>query len=175
MSEHRRAARESQAHVDALRAELEALALPVRQLNGGEVFRLLWERANPTLADAGRTPATDAVEVFGELDTAADREQARQAALALRGRLAQSSVDLQARRHLLELGRDVEQVIYVHTTAQQTSMGWLLGAMLTRAVHAQRARPGLGSPARAPADPARLPAVVRDQPRRRATRPRPGL
>lgn len=133
VSEHRRAARESQAHVDALRAELEALALPVRQLNGGEVFRLLWERANPTLADAGRTPATDAVEVFGELDSAGDREQARQAALALRGRLAQSSVDLQRGRHLLELGRDVEQVIYVHTTAQQTSMGWLLGAMLTRA------------------------------------------
>ena len=35
---HRRAVRESQAHVDALRAELEALGLPVRQLNGGEVF-----------------------------------------------------------------------------------------------------------------------------------------
>ena len=31
---HRRAVRESQAHVDALRAELEALGLPVRQLNG---------------------------------------------------------------------------------------------------------------------------------------------
>ena len=130
--EHRRAARESQAHVDALRAELEALGLPVRQLNGGEVFRLLWERVNPTLADAGRRPAAEGVEVFGELDAASDREQARQAALELRARLAQSSVDLKRGRHLLELGRDVEQVIYVHTTAQQTAMGWLLGAMLTR-------------------------------------------
>ena len=106
-----------------------------------------------------------------------DREQARQAALdaARRGWRSRASICKRG-RHLLELGRDVEQVIYVHTTAQQTSMGWLLGAMLTRAaVHAQRARPRARSPPRAPADPARLPAVVRDQPRRRATRPRPGL
>ena len=70
--------------------------------------------------------------MLGELDAASDREQARQAALELRARLAQSSVDLKRGRHLIELGRDVEQVIYVHTTAQQTAMGWLLGAMLTR-------------------------------------------
>src|SRR3954469_11293096 len=86
VGEHRRAARESQAHVDALRAELEALGLPVRQLNGGEVFRLLWERVNPTLADAGRRPEAEAVEVFGELDTVSDREHAREAAIELRAR-----------------------------------------------------------------------------------------
>ena len=53
---HRRAVRESQAHVDALRAELEALGLPVTQLNGEQVFALLWARLNPTSADGGRRP-----------------------------------------------------------------------------------------------------------------------
>lgn len=132
VTSHRRAARESQAHVDAVRAELEAVGLPARQLNGSEVFALLWERLNPTLADQSHRRATDHVEVLGELDAVRDREQARAAAMDLRARLAQSSVDLRRGRHMMELGGDVEQSIYVHTTAQQTGMGWLLGAMLTR-------------------------------------------
>ena len=129
---HRRAARESQAHVDALRAELEALGLPVTQLNGEQVFALLWARLNPTKADAGQAPASAPGEVLGELDTARDREQARQVALALREHIARSSVDLKRERHHVEVERDLEQVIYAHRTAQQTTMGWLMGAMLTR-------------------------------------------
>jgi len=128
---HRRAARESQAQTDSVRSELEAVGISTRQLNGTGVFSLLWERLNPTLADQSRR-APDSVEVLGELDAHRDREQARQAAITLRGQLAQSSVDLKRGRHLMEVGSDLEQSIYVHTTAQQTSMGWLLGSMLTR-------------------------------------------
>ena len=55
-----------------------------------------------------------------------------QAALALREQIAGSSLDLKRDRHLVEVDRDLEQVIYAHRTAQQTSMGWLMGAMMTR-------------------------------------------
>jgi hypothetical protein len=129
---HRRAVRESQAHTDQLRAELEALGLPVSQLNGEQVFALLWARFNPTRADAGELPTAARGETLGELDPARDREQARAAALELRARIAGSSLDLTRDRHHVEVDRDLEQVIYAHRTAQQTSMGWLIGAMLTR-------------------------------------------
>jgi hypothetical protein len=132
VSAHRRAARDSQAHVDALRAELDALGLPVSQLNGEQVFALLWARLNPTKTDAGQAPASAPGEILGELDTARDREQARRIALTLREQVARSSVDLKRERHHVEVDRDVEQVIYAHRTAQQTTMGWLMGAMLTR-------------------------------------------
>src|SRR3954452_15970522 len=133
---HRRAARESQAHVDALRSELDALGLPVSQLNGEQVFALLWARLNPTKTDQGQAPASAPGEVFGELDTVRDREQARRVALTLREQVARSSVNLKRERHHVEVDRDVEQVVYAHRTAQQTTMGWLLGAMLTRQPYA---------------------------------------
>jgi hypothetical protein len=129
---HRRAVRESQAHVDQLRSELEALGLPVTQLAGEHIVELLWARFNPTKADTGRRPGACSVEVLGELDTARDREQARRVALTLREHIAGSSVDLKRERHVVEVDRDLEQVIYCARTAHQTTMGWLMGAMMTR-------------------------------------------
>jgi hypothetical protein len=129
---HRRAVRESQAHVDQLRSELDALGLPVTQLDGEQVVELLWARFNPTKSDAGRRPAAATVEVLGELDSVRDREMARQVALTLRERIAASSLDLKRERHVVEVDRDLEQVIYCATTAHQTTMGWLMGAMMTR-------------------------------------------
>jgi hypothetical protein len=129
---HRRAARESQAHVDALRAELDALGLPVTQLNGEQIFALLWSRFNTTKADSGRRPPACSVEILGELDPREERAEAREVALKLREQIAASSVDLKRQRHHVEVDRDVEQVIYAHGTAQQTTMGWLMGAMMTR-------------------------------------------
>ena len=115
--------------------------------------------------------------MLGELDA---RQRPRAGAARPRSSCARgwrsSSVDLKRGRHLLEIDRDVEQVIYVHTTAQQTGDGLAAGRDAhAPAVHAQRARPRAGPPPRAPADQARLPAAVRDQPRRRAARPRPRL
>jgi hypothetical protein len=54
---HRRAVREHLAHVDALRAELEAEGMATRLLDGAEATALLWARFNPTNADRGREPA----------------------------------------------------------------------------------------------------------------------
>lgn len=132
LSAHRRAARESLAQTDAIRGELEALGLPTRLLNGAELVALLWARFNPTRADAGQGPAARHVEILGELDAKADAEDARRAAERLRGVIAASSLDFSKSRHHAQVDRDLEQVLYAATTADATSMGWLMGAMLTR-------------------------------------------
>lgn len=129
---HRRAVRESLAHTDAVRAELDSLSLPTRLLNGQEVATLLWERFNPTFAESGRRPAGIDAEVLGELDAVREREQARQAAEAMRAHIAQSSLDFRASKRWVEVDRDLEQTIYAATTADATTMGWLMGAMMTR-------------------------------------------
>jgi hypothetical protein len=127
---HRRAARESLAHADAIRAELEAAGMPARLLNGEEVAALLWRRFNPTRADAGRGRLGE-LEIAGELDAPAEALEARQVALRLRDGLARSPLDFSASRHHALIERDAEQVIYAKTTAETTELGWLLGAMMT--------------------------------------------
>ena len=129
---HRRAVREHLAHVDTLRGELEAEGMPTELLDGEQVVRLLWERFNPTKADTGRRPFRSTVEVLGELDAASDRDRAREAALALREQIAQSSLDFRGSHQHVTVDRDVEQTIVVQNTAGRTHMGWLHGAMLTR-------------------------------------------
>lgn len=130
---HRRAVRESLAHADAMRQELDALSLPTHLLNGEEVVSLLWSRFNPTQADAGRGRAAARTEILGELDAPVDLEEAQRAATNLRSVIAGSGIDFEASRHYAEIDRDLEQTIYASTTADNTYMGWLLGAMLTRA------------------------------------------
>jgi hypothetical protein len=131
LADHRRAVREGLAHVETIRSELDALSMPTRLLNGEEVAALLWARFNPTSADARRRRPAVAGEILGELDAVRDREEARLAATRLREAIARSSLDFQASKDFVEIDRDVEQTIYAATTADATSMGWLMGAMLT--------------------------------------------
>jgi molybdopterin converting factor small subunit len=128
---HRRLVRESLAQTDMVRAELESLSLPTRVLNGDEVAFLLWSRFNPTSADAGRGPRFT-TEVIGELEVRRDRDTARAAATKLREAVARSSLDFGRSRHHVEVERNLEQTIYASSTADATSMGWLMSAMLTR-------------------------------------------
>ena len=133
VSAHRRAVREQLAHVDALRAELEAEGMATELLDGEQVARLLWARFNPTRADdTRRSAATGNVEVLGELDAAGDRDLARQAAVRLREQIAASSLDFKSSHQHVVVDRDVEQTIVIANTAGRTQMGWLYGAMLTR-------------------------------------------
>jgi hypothetical protein len=131
LREHRRAVRESLAHTDAIRFELDALSLPTRLLNGEEVAALLWARFNPTSADAHRCPPRMASEVLGELDVPRERSEAVDAATRLREAIARSSLDFARSKHFAEIDRDAEQTIYAATTADATSMGWLMGSMMT--------------------------------------------
>jgi TraG P-loop domain len=133
VSAHRRAAREQLAHVDALRAELEAEGMATELLDGEQVALLVWARFNPTRSDdARRSASTGRVEVLGELDAAGDRDLARQAALRLREQIATSSLDFKSSHQHVVVDRDVEQTILIANTAGRTQMGWLHGAMLTR-------------------------------------------
>jgi hypothetical protein len=130
---HRRAVRESLANANAVGAELLALGLPNRLLNGEEVAELLWRRFNPTRADSGRTRP---VQVSGELDAPVERERAQGAAVRLRAAIAQSSLDFKRSRSHAEIEGSAEQVIYVSNIAESTTLGWLLGAMMTRQPYA---------------------------------------
>jgi len=130
---HRHAVREQLAHVDALRAELEAEGMATELLDGEQATRLMWARFSPTRADdARRSAATCNVEVLGELDAAGDRDLARHAALRLREQIATSSLDFKSSHQHVVVDRDVEQTIVIANTAGRTHMGWLHGAMLTR-------------------------------------------
>jgi TraG P-loop domain len=130
---HRRVVRESLAHANAIGAELSALGLPNRLLNGEEVAELLWRRFNPTRADSGRSRP---VQVSGELDAPVERERAQAAAVRLRAAIAQSSLDFKRSRSRAEIEGSAEQVIYVSNIAESTTLGWLLGAMMTRQPYA---------------------------------------
>jgi hypothetical protein len=129
---HRRAARESLAFTESIRSELEALGIASRPINGEEFVDLLWSRFNPTQAEGPLRTPPRATEILGELDGAIDAEQAREAARRLRSAIAQSPMDFERSPHHVEIDRDVEQTIWVATTADHTQMGWLMGAMMTR-------------------------------------------
>jgi hypothetical protein len=132
LPEHRRAVRESLAHTEQIRGSLEAMGIPTRMINGAEVAHLIWQRFNPTLADAGRLPSTPLTEVLGELDTVTDLEDAQHAAVRLREALCESHLDFKSSPHYAEIDRDLEQIVYVENTAETTYMGWLYCAMMAR-------------------------------------------
>jgi type IV secretory system conjugative DNA transfer VirD4/TraG family protein len=131
IKEHRRAVREGLAHVDTIRAELDALSLPTRLLGGEEVLELLWTRFNPTLADAGTRPSAMR-EALCSLEEPVTPEVARERARRLRELVGGSALDFSASRRHVRVDRDVEQTIYAATTADATYMGWLMGATMTR-------------------------------------------
>lgn len=131
LKEHRRAVREGLAHVDSVRAELDALSLPTRLLDGEEVVELLWSRFNPTLADQGTRPS-GVREVLSSFDEPVTAEVARELSRRLRELVGGSALDFSHSRRHARIDRDIEQTIYTATTADATYMGWLMGATMTR-------------------------------------------
>ncbi len=129
---HRRAARESLAFTEGIRSELDALQIPTRLVNGEQLVELLWSRFNPTSADRGVRQPPRATEILGDLDSEVDLTQARQVAHRLRSAIAQSPLDFTRSPHHVEVEHDIEQTVFVATTADHTSPAWLMGAMLTR-------------------------------------------
>jgi len=125
---HRRAVRDSMAHVDQIRGELSAMGIRSRLLSGEQVVELLWSRFNPSSADRRSTPVVGP-EVLGELDGRRDRDEARSVALKLREAIAASPIDFADPRHMV-VERDLEQTICAASTADGTYWGWLLGAMV---------------------------------------------
>jgi len=132
--EFRRSSRESLAHTDNMRSELEALSLPTSLVNGKGVVEMLWSRFNPTRSDlAGRRSGRDVgTQILGNLDEEIDTEAAVDAALDLKEEIAQSPIDFSRHKDMVEIDQDYEQTIYSATTADATRLGWMMSAMLTR-------------------------------------------
>jgi energy-coupling factor transporter ATP-binding protein EcfA2 len=128
LATHRRVVRQSIAHVDAIRAELDGMDIPSRLLSGVEVAELLWARCNPTSADRGRH-GRFRPEILGELDAVREVGEARAVALRLREAIAQSALDFGSDPNHAAIERDLEQTIYAANTADGTYFGWLMGAM----------------------------------------------
>ncbi len=119
---HTRGVRESRRHADAVKAELEAMGLPVRELDGAEVLDLLQERFDPSAEDRDQAPASvlhpDAI---GDVDPGEDT--AHSASLIARATCT-AAIDLSAPGHL-EIGGTLERVLHVSLAPEQTWLGWL--------------------------------------------------
>ncbi len=129
---HRRVSRQSLALTERVRAELDAMSIRSRHVNGDELVGLLWRRFNPTQSDGALLSPPRSTEILGELDAPVDLANAREAARKLRAAIAQSPIDFERSSHHVEIDRDVEQTMWVATTADHTQLSWLLGATLTR-------------------------------------------
>lgn len=126
---HRRAVQESLAHTNGLRAELEGLGLPVRQLAGEEVAALLWARFNPSMADKGHDAGSLSAEILTDFDGPISADAAKESAERLKSLIAGSAVDFKRSVKLAYVDDDLEQTIYTRTTASQTMQQWLTAAM----------------------------------------------
>ena len=107
-------------------------SIPSRLINGEEFVSLLWSRFNPTQADRGLydhrgRPRSSAARQRGRRAGGTARPRSR-----LRGVIAQSPLDFDRSHHHVEIDHDVEQTMWVATTAEHTQMGWLMGAMMSR-------------------------------------------
>jgi energy-coupling factor transporter ATP-binding protein EcfA2 len=129
MKAHGRVLRKAYAHVDAIRAELDAMAIPHRLLDGSEVADLLFSRFNPSAADRGARPAYGAI--LGGAEPIATPEDARARAERCRTGIACSALDFTVDSEYVLVDRDAEQVIYAASTAESTYFGWLMLTMLS--------------------------------------------
>jgi hypothetical protein len=132
LPEHRRFAQESLSHTQMVRAELDALRIPARLLNGEELVELYWSAFNPTAADHGSRVRASRAELLVDLDTPRSVAEGREAARRLRAELARSSIDFERSPRYLEIDHDVVQVLHAESSADGTFPGVLMGAMLTR-------------------------------------------
>lgn len=116
-------------YTEAIIADLEALDLSVRSLDGHEVLDLLWERFSPSAA-AGRQPPPSVTRpgVLRPLDAASTAEQAAEHAAQLRAAIAQEPIDCTGREQLT-LGDSLEQSLYLSGIPDFTWLGWLLHLM----------------------------------------------
>jgi TraG P-loop domain len=130
LDHHRRLARESRDHLDALRSALAGADMTARTLDGRQVLDLLWRHCAPQTArsNPASAPSTIAPAVLGSLDAPADARAASSAARQLRDAIGTGAVQLTDRRSVTVDG-DLCHTIYVSRRPEETFYGWLLYAM----------------------------------------------
>ena len=155
------------------RADLEAMGLPARPLDGREVLDLLHGRFDPDARGGGR--AARELHAPGGRRGAASPARTRRGAATARSALARGDLHRADRPRAtaahLRSASTLEQVFYVSLAPEQTWLGLAASHDAGAApVHAQRAYPGDRALPRADGAEAPLQAAVRRQPRRRAAR-----
>ena len=125
---HERAVRESARHTEGVRADLEAMDLHARILDGREVLDLCWARLDPQAAAGQEPPST---RVPGILDGPVAGETADEAAERARTlRAAVCTADIGLRDPAsIRVGGCVELVSYVSLAPELTWLGWVLHFM----------------------------------------------
>lgn len=131
---HERGVNESRNHAETIRADIEALGIPARRLNGDEVAQYLFSRFNPTQADAKSSRARGALrgEILSDITDHTSLKRAKKAAKALRESICRSALDFESSTKWGEIDRDKVQTVYVSGTAEHTQFGWVMNPLVTR-------------------------------------------
>jgi TraG P-loop domain len=139
---HERAIRDCLRHLEGVRADVEAMGLPARPLEGHEVLDLLHGRFDPGPQAADGLPASFMrPEVVAPLIPGEPARHAGERAQALAEAICTAPMSL-ADRGRLQVGESLEEVFYVSLAPEQTWLGWLLHMMgaprpFTVSVHVQ--------------------------------------
>jgi hypothetical protein len=123
---HERNVRDSLRHMEGVRMDLEAMALPAHALKGPEVLDLLNGRFDPGSAEAWGLPASFLRPEVLEAPTPGEPATVAVArARVLAQAICTAPIGLTQRAHL-QIGESLEQVLHVTLPPEQTWLGWLL-------------------------------------------------
>ncbi|HEV2753123.1 MAG TPA: hypothetical protein VGV36_04720, partial [Solirubrobacteraceae bacterium] len=126
LRQHRRVTQRAMTRVRGFIAHLARDGIAGRVLDGGEVLRYLWTRFNPTSTTWGRLEADASWEgVLSRFDSPLEREQAREAAVALHEQIARSPMDFRRDVHHGEVEQDMVRTGYLGGNPASTRMFWL--------------------------------------------------
>ena len=126
---HERALRESARHAEGVRADLEAMDLHARILDGREVLDLCWQRLDPQAAAAGQQPPTSRrPAVLGGPVAGESAQTVAARARALRAAVCTADIGL-SDPATIRVGGCVELVSYVSLAPELTWLGWVLHFM----------------------------------------------
>jgi hypothetical protein len=126
---HDRAIRDCLRHAEGVRADLEAMSVAARPLDGCEVLDLLHERFDPDAQSAGEMPASFMrPQVVRPLIAGESPVQASERASSLAEAICTVEVDGGERSHL-RIGSAAVEVFFVSLAPEQTWLGWLLHMM----------------------------------------------
>jgi hypothetical protein len=126
---HDRAIRDCLRHAEGVRADLEAMSVAARPLDGREVLDVLHERFDPDAQSAGELPASFMrPEVVRPLIAGESSVQASERASSLAEAICTAEVNAGERSHL-RIGSAAVEVFFVSLAPEQTWLGWLLHMM----------------------------------------------
>ena len=123
--QHEAHARESLRHSEGICADLQAIGLDARPLNGTEVLDLLHSRLDPNRLDSGVPPASFTHPHVLNDNAGGQEEEKQQSDAALADAICTAPVSLE-QPTCIRIGSSLEQVLHISLPPEQTWPGWLL-------------------------------------------------